>query len=80
MGKKIGSILFILTLIIGLVGCEKKIETDSISGFDDNEEYISMWVHTIENTTEGEAYKKVLSFLMKNTMVSIFGYSIFSTQ
>lgn len=41
-----------------MVGCEKKIETGSISGFDKNEEYISMWVHTIENTPEGEAYKK----------------------
>ena len=26
MGKKIGSILLIFTLIIGLVGCEKKID------------------------------------------------------
>ena len=48
MTKKIGSILLIFTLIISLVGCVKKVETGSISGFDENEEYISMWVHTIE--------------------------------
>ena len=37
MTKKIGSILLIFTFIISLVGCEKKIETGSISGFDENE-------------------------------------------
>ena len=65
MGKKIASILLIFTLIIGLVGCEKKIDTRSITGFDDNEEYISMWVHTIENTPEGEAYKKSVELFNK---------------
>ena len=65
MTKKIGSILLIFILIISLVGCEKKIETGSISGFDKNEEYISMWVHTIENTPEGEAYKKSVELFNK---------------
>ena len=65
MTKKIGSILLIFTFIISLVGCEKKIETGSISGFDENEEYISMWVHTIENTPEGEAYKKSVELFNK---------------
>ena len=37
MTKKIGSILLIFTFIISLVGCEKKVETGSISGFDENE-------------------------------------------
>ena len=65
MTKKIGSILLIFILIISLVGCEKKIETGSISGFDENEEYISMWIHTIENTPEGEAYKKSVDLFNK---------------
>ena len=65
MTKKIGSILLIFTFIISLVGCEKKIETGSISGFDENEEYISMWIHTIENTPEGEAYKKSVDLFNK---------------
>ena len=65
MTKIIGSILLIFTFIISLVGCEKKIETGSISGFDENEEYISMWVHTIENTPEGEAYKKSVELFNK---------------
>ncbi|MDD7752984.1 MAG: extracellular solute-binding protein, partial [Clostridiales bacterium] len=65
MRKKIASILLIFILIMGLVGCEKKIDTRSITGFDDNEEYISMWVHTIENTPEGEAYKKSVELFNK---------------
>ena len=65
MTKKIGSILLIFTFIISLVGCEKKVETGSISGFDENEEYISMWIHTIENTPEGEAYKKSVDLFNK---------------
>ena len=65
MTKKIGSILLIFTFIISLVGCEKKIETGSISGFDEHEEYISMWIHTIENTPEGEAYKKSVDLFNK---------------
>lgn len=29
-----------------------------VRGYDEGEQYISMWVHTIEDTPEGEAYKK----------------------
>lgn len=58
MVKKIIIILSIISLMSSLTACSKQIEVGSINGFDENEDYISMWVHTIENTTEGEAYKK----------------------
>lgn len=51
----------ILSLLFaaGLTGCGTKIpEPGDIAGYDPGETYISMWVHTIEETPEGEAYKK----------------------
>lgn len=49
-------------LIVGcLTGCGKKIpQAGSIAGYDSGEEYLSIWVHTIEDTDEGEAYKQAV--------------------
>lgn len=42
-----------------LTGCGKKeVSPGEVEGFDEGEVYLSIWVHTIEDTTEGEAYKE----------------------
>ena len=42
-----------------LSGCQQKDpEPGDIAGYDEGEEYLSIWVHSIEDTEEGQAYKK----------------------
>ncbi len=54
----LGTAVLVLTICF-LTGCQKKeVSPGDVEGFDEGEEYLSMWVHTIEDTTEGEAYKK----------------------
>ena len=40
-------------------GCqEKDPEPGEVAGYDEGEEYLSIWVHSIEDTEEGQAYKE----------------------
>lgn len=39
-------------------GCSKTVTPGDKIGFDEGEQYISMWVHSIEDTPEGQAYKQ----------------------
>ena len=42
-----------------LSGCHQKDpEPGDIAGYDEGEEYLSIWVHSIEDTEEGQAYKE----------------------
>lgn len=42
-----------------LAGCGKsEPEPGSIAGYDEGEQYLSIWVHSIEDTDEGRCYKK----------------------
>lgn len=42
-----------------LTGCQtKQVSPGEIKGFDEGEEYLSIWVHSIEDTTEGSAYRE----------------------
>lgn len=42
-----------------LTGCgNKEPEPGEISGYDKGEEYLSIWVHSIEDTDEGKCYKE----------------------
>lgn len=51
------STLVILAAATCLMGCQKKeVKPGDIPGFDKGEEYLSIWVHTIEDTPEGDAY------------------------
>lgn len=58
--KKIILESLILLLVMGfLTGCQgKKVSPGDVEGYDEGETYLSLWVHTIEDTPEGEAYKK----------------------
>ena len=43
----------------GLTGCQKKtVKPGDREGFDEGETYLSIWVHSIEDTTEGQAYRE----------------------
>ncbi len=58
--KKAVSIGVISLLLIGmLTGCgQKDAVPGDVAGYEEGETYISMWVHTIEDTPEGQAYKE----------------------
>lgn len=44
-----------------LSGCHASVpEPGSIDGYDEGEKYLSMWVHTIEDTPEGQTYRKAV--------------------
>ena len=55
-------ILFILSLsmLFFLSGCSGNSTPapGSIDGYDEGEEYLSIWVHSIEDTEEGAVYRK----------------------
>lgn len=42
-----------------LTGCQKKqVSPGEMAGYDAGEEYLSIWVHSIEDTEEGQAYRE----------------------
>ena len=42
-----------------LTGCQKKqVRPGEIAGYDEGEGYLSIWVHSIEDTEEGQAYRE----------------------
>lgn len=49
-----------LVLLVGsLTGCQsKKPQPGDMSGYDEGEQYLSIWVHSIEDTDEGRCYRK----------------------
>lgn len=45
-----------------LSGCQKSTPTPgSIDGYDEGEEYLSIWVHSIEDTDEGKCYREAVN-------------------
>lgn len=44
-----------------LTGCAKNIKPGEIEGYDEGEQYLSIWVHSIEETPEGEAYRDAVN-------------------
>lgn len=58
--KRLGLLALGLTLLAGsLTGCQKKeVLPGDVKGYEEGEQYLSIWVHTIEDTPEGEAYKE----------------------
>ena len=73
--KKLSLFMAALSLVAGtlmLTGCAKTVKPGDVRGYDNGEQYISMWVHTIEDTPEGSAYKKsVESFNEKYPNVAV---------
>ncbi|WP_294152678.1 sugar ABC transporter substrate-binding protein [uncultured Clostridium sp.] len=60
--KKICSFI-LLIFCLNLTACSlgnQKVSNKNMQGYDDGEELITMWVHVIEETTEGQAYKNAI--------------------
>lgn len=60
MRRKLTAVIaLILSAACFLTGCQTSVPSpDDIEGYDNGEEYLSIWVHTIEDTDEGRCYKE----------------------
>ncbi len=59
MKKRLLCLTTLFLLLGSLAGCQKKeIRPGDVEGFDQGEAYLSIWVHSIEDTEEGQAYKE----------------------
>lgn len=58
--RKMKYLLLVGLLIVGsLTGCQKKeVHPGDVKGYDEGEEYLSIWVHSIEDTPEGQVYRE----------------------
>lgn len=46
-------------LVCSMTGCQgKRPEPGDIAGYDEGEQYLSIWVHSIEDTDEGRCYRE----------------------
>ncbi len=58
MKKKLLTAALLLSTVACFSGCQKKeVKPGDVAGFDEGEEYLSIWVHSIEDTEEGQAYR-----------------------
>ncbi|MDO4453019.1 MAG: sugar ABC transporter substrate-binding protein [Eubacteriales bacterium] len=59
MRKKKYLLLIGLLAVGSLTGCQKKeVQPGEVKGYDEGEEYLSIWVHSIEDTPEGQVYRQ----------------------
>ena len=59
MKKRLLCLIGIVFVAACFTGCQQKDpEPGDIAGYDEGEEYLSIWVHSIEDTEEGQAYKE----------------------
>lgn len=58
--RRLPLVMVAAVLLIGsLTGCQgKKPDPGKIAGYDEGEQYLSIWVHSIEDTDEGKCYRK----------------------
>ena len=48
-----------LAIAVSLTGCQKKeVKPGDVAGYDEGEQYLSIWVHSIEDTPEGQVYRE----------------------
>lgn len=61
MKKRLLGITALFVVICCLVGCQKKDPSPGeLEGFDPGEQYLSIWVHSIEDTEEGQVYRNAV--------------------
>lgn len=59
--KRTVLIAIALAVIAALSGCgQKTVQPGAVAGFDQGEEYLKIWVHSIEDTPEGQAYREAV--------------------
>jgi len=62
MKRRVLALLISLVAVGGLTGCQKSTpKPGSINGYDEGEEYLSIWVHSIEDTDEGRCYREAVN-------------------
>lgn len=66
MKKRIIAALMAGVLMISLTGFQKSTpKPGSIAGYDKGEQYLSIWVHSIEDTDEGRCYREAVNAFNK---------------
>ena len=59
MRKRLLILAGVLLVTGCLAGCQQKDpKPGEIAGYDEGEDYLSIWVHSIEDTEEGQAYRE----------------------
>ena len=59
MKKPLACLMGAAFLAVCLTGCQKKDPLPGdVAGYDEGEAYLSIWVHSIEDTEEGQAYRE----------------------
>lgn len=59
MKRRMTAILTMGLIAICMTGCQKSTpKAGSIAGYDKGEQYLSIWVHSIEDTDEGRCYRE----------------------
>ena len=59
MKRKLSAVLALIMAVTCFTGCQKSEPSPGDKeGYDSGEEYLSIWVHTIEDTDEGRCYKE----------------------
>lgn len=58
--RKTKYLLLVSLIAVGsLTGCQKKeVQPGEVKGYEEGEEYLSIWVHSIEDTPEGQVYRQ----------------------
>ncbi len=58
--RRLGTgILMLLLFTVFLTGCQRKNpKPEDIDGYEEGEQYLSIWVHSIEDTDEGRCYRE----------------------
>ena len=84
MRKHILALLTACCIVLTTVGCQKSThEAGSISGYDEGEKYLSIWVHSIEDTDEGKCYREAVESFNKasatNSKLSLLKENILLT-
>ena len=63
MKKRTVGVLLAAFFAMALTGCgDKQPQPGEVKGYDKGEEYLSIWVHSIEDTEEGQCYRKSVEY------------------
>ena len=66
MKRRIMAVLAAGLFAISMTGCQKSTPNPgSIAGYDKGEKYLSIWVHSIEDTDEGRCYREAVESFNK---------------
>lgn len=61
MKRRTMAFLTMVLITMCMTGCQKSTpKPGSISGYDEGEQYLSIWVHSIEDTEEGQCYREAV--------------------